>query len=337
MLDRSLDHIDDLIGKYLAGEAQPEEIIFIESWAKENEANQKYIDQFKTIFEKAASVKEFQTFNTDAAWIKLKSSLKSQKAKSINFQPRSTSNLQLMWRIAASIIIVFGVGFFAYELFRSNDTKSIVVVATKETVTDTLPDGSDVVLNKETKLAYSFDKKRKTHTVKLKGEAYFNVQHDKSKTFIVDIAGVYIRDIGTSFNVKAYPESNTVEVVVEKGEVMFYTDKDSGVYLRENGKGIYNKATKTFIVDQPEANVLAYKTKFFSFSNTDLVTVVEDLNRVYDKKIVLGENLSNCHLTVSFSNESQEEIVAVIAETLGLTVKKSGEKITLEGPGCEQE
>jgi transmembrane sensor len=118
---------------------------------------------------------------------------------------------------------------------------------------------------------------------------------------------------------------------------MFYTDKDSGVYLRENGKGIYNKATKTFIIDQPEANVLAYKTKFFSFSNTDLVTVVEDLNRVYDKKIVLGENLSNCHLTVSFSNESQEEIVAVIAETLGLTVKKSGETITLEGPGCEQE
>lgn len=332
-----MDHIDELIGKYLAGEAQAEEIAFIELWVKENEGNQKYIDQFKTIFQKAASVKGFQTFDTDAAWIKLRSSLRKAETKTINFQPGRATNIQFMWRIAASIIVVLGVGFFAYKILTPSGTQPVVVAATTETVTDTLPDGSGVVLNKETKLAYSFDKKKKTHTVQLKGEAYFNIHHDENKTFIVDVAGIYVRDIGTSFNVKAYPESNTVEVVVEQGEVMFYSDKDSGVYLREHGKGIYDKTTKTFRIDEPEANVLAYKTKFFSFSNTDLVTVVEALNDVYDKKIFLSEGLENCHITVSFNNESQDEIVAVIAETLGLTVNETGEKIMLEGPGCEHE
>jgi ferric-dicitrate binding protein FerR (iron transport regulator) len=198
-----------------------------------------------------------------------------------------------------------------------------------------LPDGSDVFLNKKTELTYAFDKKKKNHVVKLKGEAYFNIQHDDEKTFIIDAAGVFIRDIGTSFNVKAYPDSNTVEVVVEHGKVMFYTDKDSGVLLSANGKGVYNKSTKAFTVEQPEENALAYKTKFFIFSNTDLHTAVRELNGVYDKKIVLSQNLRGCHLTVSFNNEDIDEIASVMAETLGLTIQKSGNEIRLDGPGCD--
>ena len=242
-----------------------------------------------------------------------------------------------MWRIAASIVVVLGAGLFAYQLFRSGSVPPVVMVAAKEVLTDTLPDGSSIVLNKETELAYTFDKKKNAHTVRLKGEAYFNIHHDDKKTFIVNIDGVYIRDIGTSFNVKAYPESNTIEVVVEAGEVMFYTDNDSGVYLREDGKGIYNRVTKSFTIAEPEANVLAYKTRFFNFSNTDLASVVESLNGVYDKKIILGDSLKKCRLTVSFDNESQDEIIAVIAETLGLAVRESDDRIILEGPGCEEE
>ena len=117
---------------------------------------------------------------------------------------------------------------------------------------------------------------------------------------------------------------------------MFYTDTDSGIYLSAKGKGIYNKTTRTFTIEQPEENVLAYKTKFFSFSNTDLRTAVDALNNVYDKKIVLGENLSNCRLTVSFNQEDIDEIAAVMAETLGLTLMNSATEIRLEGPGCEQ-
>nr|WP_262899652.1 FecR family protein [Chryseosolibacter histidini] len=210
------------------------------------------------------------------------------------------------------------------------------VATNQKSEADTLPDGSGVYLNKETQLAYTFDKKKKAHVVKLKGEAYFNIQHNDDKTFIIDVDGVMIKDIGTSFNVKAYPESNTVEVVVEEGEVMFYTEKDSGLYLRAGGKGVYNKVSKTFTVEQADPNVTAYKTRFFIFSDTDLATVVNELNEVYNKKIVVGSHLEQCRLTVSFNNETIEEIANVIAETLGLTTKISGNDIVLEGKGCEE-
>ena len=334
-MNRSLDHIDELIGKYLAGEAQDDEVAFIESWVKENDENRKYVDQFRTIFQRASTVKEFQVYDTDAAWTKLQRSLRKPEGKTVPFKTEQSSNKKIWWRVAASILLLCTVGLFLYRSLKPDISNPVVMTAATTIVTDTLPDGSDVVLNKKTKLAYSFDKKKKTHTIKLSGEAYFNVQHEANKTFVVDVEGVYVRDIGTSFNVKAYPESNTVEVVVEKGEVMFYTDQDSGVYLRENGKCVYDKTTKKFIIDQPEENVLSYKTRLFNFSNTELSKVVEDLNLVYDKKIVLAENLKACHLTVSFNNENQDEIVAIIAETLGLTVKTTEDKILLEGSGCE--
>ena len=336
-MEHTNEHIDDLIGKYLAGEAISEEIAFIESWVNQDERNRKYFDQFRTIFQKSAEVIDYQVYDTDAAWAKLRQSLKGSQGKSVTLQPPTpTNSFQLLWRIAASVILVLGVGFFVYQLNKPEAVRPTVFVSKTGTITDKLPDGSDVVLNKQSQLAYSFDKKKKVHKVTLKGEAYFNIQHDSTKTFIVDIDGVMIKDIGTSFNVKAYPESNTIEVVVESGVVMFYTDTDSGVYLRANGKGIYNKTTRTFTIDQPEENVLAYKTKVFTFSNTDLQAVVESLNGVYEKEIVITGKIKNCHITVSFNNESHEEIVAIIAETLALKITESGGKIMLEGPGCEQ-
>jgi transmembrane sensor len=191
-------------------------------------------------------------------------------------------------------------------------------------------------LNKETNIVYTFDKKKNTHVVNLKGEAYFSIKHNDEKKFIVKADEVYIRDIGTSFNVNAYPESNTIEVVVEEGEVMFYTDSDSGIYLKANGKGIYDKITKKFTIAEPEPNAVAYKTKFFIFSDTDLATVIQTLNEVYASQIAIPDHLRKCRLTATFNNENTEEIANVIAETLGLRVKQSGTVFSLEGTGCEK-
>lgn len=334
-MNYNVDHIDDLIGKYLAGEAAKDEINFIELWAKESEGNQKYFDQCKLIFNKTFESKAWQEFDEDAAWIKMKDKLQSTGGRTVAL-PTQKSTQYFTWRVAASILIVLGIGYFAYHLTNPPAEEPIKVIAEKSTKADTLPDGSDVFLNKKTELVYAYDEKKKNHLVKLKGEAYFNISQDKEKPFVIEVDGVFIRDIGTSFNVKAYPEENTIEVVVEEGKVMFYTDTDSGIYLSEKGKGIYNKTTKSFTIEQPEANVLAYKTRLFSFTDTDLYTAVVALNNVYDKKITLSENLYKCRLTVSFNNEDIDEIASIMAETLGLKVQHSGNEIRLEGSGCEK-
>jgi len=333
--------IDELIGKYLAGEATLEEMEVVDGWRSENVSNQQYFNQLETIFAQAATVKQDLQFDEDAAWNKVRARLKQSQGKVVNLNsepPAVDHTWRMVWKVAASLLLVAVVGFFAYQFTQSPDdgVVPVQVVAEKVTVKDTLPDGSEVVLNKKTQLTYAYDQQKKEHHVKLQGEAYFSMAHQDQKNFVVDVEGVYIRDIGTSFNVKAYPNSNTVEVVVEEGEVIFYTETDSGLTLKANGKGIYDKVTKTFSIDQPEANVTAYKTRYFVFSGTTLAEVARQLNAVYDRKIIVSEAIQGCQLTVDFDNDSLENIVDVISQTLQLKVHDTPQGILLEGTTCGQ-
>lgn len=333
-MKQTFELMDELIGKYLAGEATDEEASQVKNWANLSEENKRYLDQVTYVFEKATSTKHVKYFDEDAAWNKVKAKLRKSGPKSIDFNPGQGEHrgLQFFWRIAAAIIIAIGIGYY---LTNNSITEVKEVVTETKSNGDRLPDGSDVFLNKKTKLVYAYNKRKKTHTVKLNGEAFFNIKHDEKKAFVVETEGTFIRDIGTSFNVKAYAESNTVEVVVKEGAVEFFTDTDSGIFLRAGGKGVYDKTTKKFKIEQADSNVLAYKTKFFSFNNQDLNSVANELNNVYDKRIIINNKLKKCRLTVTFNNENIEEIATVIAETLGLSIRTTDNDIILQGQGCE--
>lgn len=333
-MENTFNDIDELIGKYLSGETTSEENTLVERWIGENDKNRNYFNQFKLIFDRAATVKEIQQFDTDEAWKKLRSKLNKKPAgKVVEMKPSAT---HWVMRVAASIVIVIGVGFFLYRMMDTAENIPSMQVATKaSTASDTLPDGSGVFLNKQSQLAYAFDKKSKAHKVKLKGEAFFKIEHKEDKTFIVEAEDVLVKDIGTSFNVKAYAETNTVEVFVEEGEVILYTESNEGIHVHADEKGVYHKDTKTFTLEKPEPNVVSYKSKVFVFAGSNLQSIVDNLNDVYDRKIKIQPHLAYCSLTVSFNEENIDEIAQVIAETLGLTVTQDGNDILLEGKACE--
>lgn len=326
-----MEHMDDLIGKLLAGEATVREQEDVEAWLRLHEANQKYFDQIKTIFDKAASNTIQQQFDTDAAWRKVKGKLDGAGVRRIARDNEYWSVL----RIAAGMIFV-AVCIFAYR-YLTPETETIAIVSDKTTVQDTLPDGSTAFLNKNSQISYEYNSRKKTRKVKLKGEAFFDVKHEEEKPFIIETEEVLIRDLGTTFNVKAYPESNNVEVIVESGEVQIYTLNDDGILLKAGEKGFYDKTLKAFSkIEKIDTNGLAYKTRVFSFNNTDLQSVVEMLNTIYDSKITLGNKaLSNCHVTVNFNNDNLDLVVEILAETLNLKVTRNKDEIILDGTGCQ--
>lgn len=144
-----------------------------------------------------------------------------------------------------------------------------------------------------------------------------------------------VRDIGTEFNLKAYPDKDTIEIVVTQGEVQFYTLKNAGLNLKAGESARYLKHLKEFQrISKPDTNVLAYKTKVFNFDNTDLKSVVKLLNEIYNTHIQLSPTLAECRLTASFSEDNPNTIIEVIAETMGLTISRREEDIVLEGTGC---
>ena len=328
-----MEYMDDLIGKLLAGEATVREQEEVEAWLRANESNRKYFEQVKTIFDKAASNAIQQQFDTDAAWRKVKGKLNGTRTRRIGLLDNEYWSTL---RIAAGIMIFVTVGIFAYR-YLTPEIETIAIVSDKTTIQDTLPDGSTAFLNKKSQISYEYNPRKKTRKVKLKGEAFFDVKHEEEKPFIIETEEVLIRDLGTTFNVKAYPESNNVEVIVETGEVQIYTLSDDGILLKAGEKGFYDKTLKAFSkIEKIDTNGLAYKTRVFSFNNTDLQSVVEMLNNIYDSKITLANKaLSNCHVTVNFNNDNLDLVVEILAETLNLKVTRHKDEIILDGTGCQ--
>lgn len=329
-MKETFDHIDDLLGKYLAHEATTSECVQVDEWRAASEENEQYFQHVHFIFERARTVGQTQSFDTDQAWLQVKAKISSAKGRTIA--------LKLNWgflRIAAILLISVGGGYFAYQ-WLSAPAPVTVISATQKIVRDSLPDGSFAVLNRNSTIRYAYNKRNDQRKVHLEGEAYFDVKHLEEKPFIIETGEVIIEDIGTSFNVLAFPESPTIEVYVESGEVAFYTLKDAGLNLVAGETGVYHRNTKSFArIMKTDTNKLAYKTGFFSFRNADLETIVNDLNSVYDAKVKLAnETIKGCRLNVTFRNERLQDIVEIIAETLSLTVTKEGEDFVLNGNGC---
>jgi len=328
-----VNDIDDLIGKVLAGEATAQEQETVLLWRNQSDTNEKYFHQLKHIFEKAGAANVQVEFDVDEAWSKVKSQLNKSDGKVI---PISRTPYFSPLRVAATVFLLVAISLVIY-LKTAPPVQTLAIESEITTRQDTLPDGSTAFLNKKTVLKFEYNPREKTRKVKLKGEAYFTVKHEEEKPFIIEADDILVRDIGTEFNLKAWPDKDTIEIIVTHGEVQFYTKEDPGLNLKAGDKAIYSKRTKEFYrIEKPDTNTLAYKTKIFSFNNTDLRSVVSLLNEVYNSKISLAsESLYACKLTANFKEDNPEIIVEVIAETMGLELTKKDDQFILSGKGCE--
>ena len=326
--------IDNLIGKVLANESTTEEQMHVRDWIDLSDTNKIYFEQISTIFNKAAANNVQLQFDTDVAWTKVKEQVRTEKDHSKTRSINSGYGGAL--RIAAGIIILLTLGILSYR-WMNPTIQTFAIASDLTTVNDTLPDGSTTFLNKNSSLAFEYNLREKTRKVKLKGEGFFEVKHQEEKPFVIEAQEVLIRDIGTTFNVKAYTNSDTVEVIVKTGEVQIYTLKNPGLNLVAGETGFYSKRLREFSkMIKADTNALAYKTGIFSFNNTDLQSILDKLNEVYGSHIKLAnEKLGHCHITVNFNNEKLEQVVDIIAATLNLTVVRKEKEIILDGRGCE--
>jgi transmembrane sensor len=314
--------IETLIGKVLTREATADEQQKVTDWCTRSTENQKYYDHLKLVFEK--SVDASQNYDVDAAWEKVKGQL--SKAKTRTLLPST------FWRIAASLVLISVLSYLVFWQFFSVEQTTLT---SKENVsTHFLTEGTEVVLNKSSSVEVTWSARKKSGVIKLSGEAMINIRHEEDKTWLVAVEDVFIRDIGTQFNVKAYPENEVIEVSVLAGEVQFYTSFQEGLNLKAGEHGVYSKTTQTFTKTSVSQNVLSYKTLAFTFEDTDLRTAAQELGAVYDQSIHVPEQLNNCRITVNFINEDLATILDILAETLGLQVIQTADGFLFEGETC---
>jgi ferric-dicitrate binding protein FerR (iron transport regulator) len=112
-------------------------------------------------------------------------------------------------------------------------------VSTKEgdKASITLPDGSKVWLNGDSKITYE-DFRNKTREVYLSGEAFFDVAKDKTKPFIIHTRTISLKVLGTAFNVRSYDNEKETETALVHGsvEVTLRNRPDQKILLKPGEK-----------------------------------------------------------------------------------------------------
>lgn len=323
----SNDVMDDLLVKYMLGEASGDEQVQVDKWLKERQENQHYFSHFKLIWAQSKELSARSNVNEHEAWERFKKIVGHERPV-IPLSSRSWYSGVL--RIAAILFLVAGAGWSLFFVMQNNGSQLVTVKTGSQTLIDTLPDGSIVTLNKRSSISYPERfTASDTRQITLNGEAFFQVEPDKSKPFVISVNDVTVTVVGTSFNIKSNVKKT--EVIVETG-------------LVEVGKAnmkVKVSPSESLTVLRGKANLIKqknkdefynyYRTKKFVCNNTPLWKLVETLNEAYQANIVIeGESLRNKLLNTTFDEQSLPEILRIISVTFDIKAEQQGDKIILK-------
>lgn len=298
----------------------------MQEWMVQHEANRRYYEQLKEVWDASKHLALISSVDENKAWEKFRARIKSGET-AIPVHKKKDRN----WlKIAASIILIATIASVTYLFInRQPAVEELIVQTGSNVLTDTLPDGSVITLNKESSLLYPSSFSGKERVVTLKGEAFFDVSPDKEKPFIVHVNDIDVRVVGTSFNIKS--KNDKTEVIVESG-IVRVTSAGKTVELKAGERVRLDNAGTEMVKEQTTDKLYNYyRSREFVCDDTPLWKLVEVLNEAYEANIVIGrEELKNLRITSPFYNESLDRVLDVISMTLNIRVVRSSDKIILE-------
>lgn len=324
-MNPGLNHInDELLIKYLLGETTQQEALLVREWIAAHPDHQKQFDHIRLIWKESRKVKAVGNIDENAAWNRFKDRIQGTQTEKA---PVRKMNRYSWLRIAALFVIITGSALL-YVLLQQKPVQVLTVQTALQPKADTLPDGSVVMLNKNSQISYP-EKFGDSRKIALKGEAFFDVTPDPETPFIIEVNDVTIRVVGTSFNVRN--ENGVTEVIVETGVVQVRR-KNMVAELHPKEKITVSEMDSTLVKSVEKDQLYNYyRTREFVCDNTPLWKLVSALNEAYDSNIVIGKaSLRNLPLTVTFENESLETILDVIGETFEIKVVKKDGQIVLQ-------
>ena len=342
--------IDDaLLGKFLAGEASPDESVRVRTWLaaappSSPEAGQPTPTDFAR-FEHLWQVADPPApagVDTDAAWQAVRARLRPAAAapaaeavvRPLVVRPASSSTSYWpVLRIAALLTVALGLGWLGFRNRTPAQVAQLTITTGNQRRALTLPDGTTILLNRHSTVRYPAAFADTDRAVTLRGEAFFEVAPDLARPFRIRAGRALVQVVGTSFSVRAYDAS--VRVAVHTGKVQFSAGRHA-VLLVPNQQASYAPASDTLrLAPALSPNVFTFKTGQLVFDNAPLRDVIQTVNSEYGADIRLaGEQLGDCRLTTRFDNVPLDSVLAILAETLSLRVQHQGTGIVLTGTGC---
>lgn len=218
--------------------------------------------------------------------------------------------------------------------------KNTISVPYGKNISLTLQDGSVVMLNSGSTMTYpSSFSGMDTREVYLKGEAFFEVAKNPRQPFIVKTKTMYTQVFGTVFNVSAYEEDSTNEVVLVEGSVgvgKTFKKGSQDLQILKPSQRASNKignGDDFFIEDVDVSSYISWTQGILAFENEAMSDIIKRLQRQYNIEIVNQYNeLNDRRFTGMFDEENIDKVLQTIQAHTKFSYEKQDNKITIKEP-----
>lgn len=319
----------ELLDRYLARECNAEERERVERWIAEAPSNRRRVELLAEATVTAPATPRIEV------WELIERELDApRKSFSLGPQPARTSFTKI-----AVVLLVVGVGALAGRAFFSPRPEAATSAPAMRVVTTPpgqrasfrLPDGTSVMLGVASTLRHpvAFGAARE---VDLEGEAYFDVAYQGGRAFTVRAGDIVAEDLGTQFVVRAYRDDRHARVVVREGKVALRArtaQSPSHQVLLPGQLGRLESTGKPVAERVDTSAYFAWTEGRLVFDNVELQDALPQLSRWYDLEFRLSDSsLGRVPLTATFRNQPTEDVLDLLAASLGMRQVRNGRTVT---------
>ncbi len=330
-----------LFNKYIKNECSREELQEFWQLMSELSDNDLLSDEIRQYWQNHAEEKwHAQQMNSEKTYEEV-----MQRAALIETGPKILPLYRRKWpryaAIAASVLLAFALFFLLRQdpqhkqLAKVNQVKS----TTQPHQVISLPDGTKVTLNGNSRLEYPPVFNEQFREVNLVGEAFFEVTRDEKRPFLVHTGSIVTRVLGTSFNIKAVPGEKDVAVTVISGKVQVMENKKVLGLLTRSDQIVVN--TESHVVQQSKVEVkdiMQWKAEDLVFEDISWERAAIMIANRYGVSIRFeNQAMRNCRFSGTFlSDNGLEQVLDVICTLTSATWSKDteGKTVTIKGAGC---
>ena len=337
----------EAIARYFAGESTPDESAQIRRWLEAHPTEASAL--------KALSGATSQLVNATPPDLDVEAALKrvSERRDAADIIPIDTKRPARTpvrtvaparrWQPFAIPAAAAAVLLVAFGIYRRNsaDNPGYTRQANAQTFVTTvgqrdsalLVDGTRIVLAPDSRLIVAAGYGGSVREVELQGEAYFDVKHDEARPFVVRAGDAAIRDLGTTFTVRA-TGTQGVRVAVTSGVVSLARTQASpndAVVLRPGDAGTLGVDGRTLVERSGVAEAdTAWTRGRLIFREAPVATVRAELRRWYGIDVQIDSSFASSHLTMTVDGDPIDAVLDVIARTLGAQVTRQGNSATIK-------
>ena len=310
-----MNNIDRIIGLYLAGNANKEELDQLHQWLKASAENKQIFEIFKKNWNQRT--REPILINEEEIFERIwkKGTGKTTHSRSLR--------VTYLLKIAASFLIILITGYLIFS-FHNQSKEAITEAFIKPVVKENpagqksklfLPDGTIVWLNAESSIKYLEEFTDSTRMINLTGEAYFEVAEDSLRPFVVRSGNIFAEALGTKFNINSFPENDDINVNLVSGKVkVTFSETEKDIILNPGEAISFDRNHQNPVKYQFDISKAAvWKEGILTFKNATFDQVVQGLERWYGARIkVSGDPPQDWQFSGWFDNESMANVLKVM-------------------------